>query len=166
MVIGITGPIAAGKSTLVKKFKFYHFDCDVECKRIAKEHEKEIEEIFKRYGYTELNNEKISKIIFSNKIIYDEYTNFVYDILRSDFLKACEVNKDIIIDGVNLYIFKDLLDEVIYVSVNPIIRFIRLIKRDIKKHTFMNLLRKYFKQVGLFSYYKNWEIPVLIFKGE
>lgn len=170
MIIGITGPIASGKSTLtsnlLKSKKFYHFDGDVECKRIAIEQKENVNKIFEKYGYSNLTNGEVSKVIFSNSEIYKEYTDYIYSFLIEDFKKVRKEHTDVIVDGINLFILRDSLDILLYIKVNPIIRFIRMIKRDHKKHSIFNLIKKFKKQKGLFNSYRGWDIPVIIVRSD
>ena len=99
VIIGITGGIGSGKSTFSKeaiKRKFKLIDSDQDVSYIYKNPKKEFLDYLKKIGLGEsvrnknINKQKISKIIFSQKKIRLKLENYIFKKVRknrSDFIK-------------------------------------------------------------------------------
>lgn len=92
-IIGLTGGIGSGKTSILKEFKTLGIPCyqaDLEAKRLMEESEELIGHITKLFGlssYKEnrLNREFITSIVFNNPDALKQLTNVVHPAVEKDF---------------------------------------------------------------------------------
>lgn len=99
MIIGLTGGIGAGKSTLTNLYDNIVFDCDAQIHKLYKE--PEILEIFrKKYPVIRDNEQNLrkifSEIITKNPGELDRIGEMMMQFLEEDFNTFC-LNKDLVI---------------------------------------------------------------------
>ena len=95
MIVGLTGGIGSGKTTVAKLFHKLGvpiYVSDIEAKRIMITNEKVITEIKKLLGdeayndENELNRSYISEKVFKNKSLLNELNSIVHPAVAEDFL--------------------------------------------------------------------------------
>ena len=101
-IIGITGGIASGKSTLSKVLSnkgFKVHDSDFQVKKIYEQPTKKFLEYLKKIGLSKavkenaINKNYISAIIFSNPIIKKKLEEFIFQIVRKERQKFITLEK-------------------------------------------------------------------------
>ncbi|MGL5124277.1 MAG: dephospho-CoA kinase [Fusobacteriaceae bacterium] len=147
MILGITGGIASGKSTVsnfLKELGIEVLDADVLSREIIKENEKALLNIFgseifiKKKKENIINRKKIREIVFNNKKKLELLNNLIHPKIIEKFenrkkLSREEKNKDIIVFDIPLLFEKNLeylCDYILTIYVEKNIQIERIIKRD------------------------------------
>ena len=160
-IIGIAGGTASGKTTIAKRLKVLAEpygkvamlrldDYYKDMKHLTLEQRRQINFDHPDSYDIELLIDHINKLLNNqpiNKPIYD----FVYSI-RSDETETIEPSDLIIVEGILIFCFKELLDLFdmkIFVDTPDDIRFIRRLKRDIEKRgrTIESVVNQYYSTV-------------------
>ena len=143
MIVGLTGGIASGKTTVSKIFKELGakiIDADIKAKEISQREDivSEIKNIFGNKildGNGEINRNKIKEIVFSDKEKLKMLNNLIHPKVMEEFKKIKENadKNDIIIFDIPL-LFETGMDKVcdkimlVFVDINTQIK--RMIERD------------------------------------
>ena len=143
MVVGLTGGIGSGKSTVLNFFKEFGipvFIADTEAKKIMntnKDLREGVISLFGELAYINnvLNREYIASIVFNEKEKLKALNNLVHPQVRIEFEKFKKNNKNEIIIYEAAILFESggdkNCDYIITVVVNSEERIKRLIKRDL-----------------------------------
>ncbi len=142
-LLGITGGIGSGKSTISKIFevlgvKIYQSD-DI-AKYLMENDNKLISSIINSFGEESYIDGKINKEYISKNVFYDKeklkiINNLVHPVVINDFKKWCLINKNekiLIKEAALLFESKSYkeLDFIIYVYAEKKLRISRILKRD------------------------------------
>ncbi|HOJ66830.1 MAG TPA: dephospho-CoA kinase [Paludibacteraceae bacterium] len=143
LIVGITGGIGSGKSTLSNKLRaegYQVYDCDKEAKKLQNEHpviREKIRELFGEDIYTEsgLDRKKVADIVFQNRDLLDQLNKIVHPFVREDFLKWVGqyiTEKFLFMESAILFEsgFIDMVDKVILMTASEDVRIRRVVKRD------------------------------------
>ncbi len=143
MIIGITGGIASGKSTLSNLLKAHGFpvyDSDLEARRLQNEHPEIISQTKALFGddiYVDgqLNRPAVATLVFQNPELLKKLTDIVHPVVKAEFLqwtRQFKPNKLIFIESAILFEanFDKLVDKVILLTVSGEIRIQRVMERD------------------------------------
>ena len=143
LIIGITGGIGSGKTTLSKSLReagYEVYDSDLEARRLQNENpeiRKGLMELFGTDIYTQegLNRPKLAEIVFSDQSLLFKLNAIVHPVIRLDFenwvmqrqqLKFVFVESAIMIESG----FSKLVNKIILVTAAEQLRIERVIKRD------------------------------------
>lgn len=143
MIVGLTGGIASGKSTvssLFKEFGIKIVDADLTAKKIS-ERAEVIDEVVKVFGREILSDEgnidraKLKEIVFSDKNKLSQLNGIIHPKVREEFKKIKEnaSKNDIIIFDVPLLFetgMDKICDTVVLVYVNRELQIKRMLERD------------------------------------
>lgn len=143
MIIGLTGGIASGKSTVSKIFRELGaeiIDADIKAKEIS-EREDVIKEIGNIFGKEVINSEgkidrlKIKEIVFNNKEKLKKLNDLIHPKVMEEFKKIKENTgkNDIIIFDVPLLFesgMDKMCDKIILVFTDKKIQIKRMLERD------------------------------------
>lgn len=145
-VVGLTGGIASGKSTVsnqIKEFGIPIIDADKIAREIVKPDSKILNEIALEFGSDilskdgTLNRKKLGGIVFNDPFMLEKLNNITHPVIRKEILlaisrlresgeKICVVDAAILIEGK----FTDLVDYIILIYVDVKNQISRLISRD------------------------------------
>ncbi|MFC1768975.1 dephospho-CoA kinase [Nanoarchaeota archaeon] len=143
MIIGLTGNIGSGKSTIAKMFEekgFLVINLDDVGRDILKKGNEVYEEVKKEFGDDildesgEINRKKLAEIVFSDGSRWAALCSISHPIVRARMIALIEENKgkNILFDasmlieaGVN-----DLVDKVIVVKIDASIRDERMMQKN------------------------------------
>jgi len=143
LIIGITGGIGSGKSTLSKLLRaegYSVYDTDLEARRLQNEHStmrKKLIDMFGKDIYSEqgLNRSALGKIVFAKPELLAKLTTIVHPLVLEDF-NNWVINrfpkKMLFIESAILYEsgFNKLVDKVILITADETTRIERVVKRD------------------------------------
>jgi len=143
LIIGITGGIGSGKSTLSHLLRaegYSVYDTDLEARRLQNEHSvmrKKMIDIFGKDIYTEqgLNRSALGKIVFGKPELLTKLNAIVHPLVMDDFNSWVSnrlPKKMLFIESAILYEsgFNKLVDKVILITASEAIRIARVVKRD------------------------------------
>ena len=143
LIIGITGGIGSGKSTLSKLLRaegYSVYDTDLEARRLQNEHStmrKKLMDMFGKDIYTEqgLNRSALGKIVFGKPELLEKLNTIVHPLVMDDFnswVSNRYPKKMLFVESAILYEsgFNKLVDKVILITADEAIRIERVIKRD------------------------------------
>jgi dephospho-CoA kinase len=143
LIVGITGGIGSGKSTLSNKLRaegYQVYDSDKEAKKLQNEHpviKEKIQHLFGGDVYTDsgLDRKKLADIVFLNRELLNQLNQIVHPFVREDFLKWVEqraTEKILFMESAILFEsgFKELVDKVILMTASEDVRIKRVVKRD------------------------------------
>ncbi len=147
MVIGLTGGIGSGKTTVLNMFKKYNipvYVTDIEAKKImntSKEVKTKIVELLGEESYVKgvLNRKYIASKVFKNKKVLKDLNNIVHPAVHKDFKSFVNFYKNadyIIYESAILFENENehLCDKIIVVTADDEERIKRVMRRDhIKK---------------------------------
>src|SRR3989338_3658843 len=146
MIIGITGTIGSGKTTVSNLFKKYGFkviNADELYHKISKPNKLIYKKIIKEFGNSivnsdkSINRDKLKKIVFSDDKKLKKLNLITHQIIISEIKKLIKKfkNKNIVVDAPLLLESdaKNLVDKIIVVRCDDKIRIERLLKKG--KHT-------------------------------
>ncbi len=155
ILIGITGNIGAGKSTIIKFLKNKDsaiIDLDKLGHQILKKEKikKDVVKLFGKYVLTknQLDRKKIGRIVFYNNDLLERYNKLIHPFLVKALQKEIKKlqkkkkYKYIIIDAALIYEMHidKLVDKIILVRTNKYISFFRLLrKKNISFRTFNHI---------------------------
>ena len=140
-VVGITGVIASGKSSVVnylKGHKYFVIDSDLIVKELYNK-KNVISKIAKTFGNSyiedgQINKKELGKLIFNNPLERQKLNDLIHPLVRCEIIKKIDNCADelIFVDIPLLYEagFSDLCDYVIVVYANELKNIERLIQRD------------------------------------
>lgn len=143
ILVGISGGIGSGKSTICKVFKLFGapvFEADVEAKKLMLSHHEirsGLIDLFGSHIYTQsgtLDRKKLAGIIFNDKLLLEKVNTLVHPVVRREFKNWAEqqshayvINEAAIMFETGLY---KSMDYTILVSAQKNERIKRVIKRD------------------------------------
>lgn len=143
LIIGITGGIGSGKSTLSHLLRaegYSVYDTDLEARRLQNEHtsmRKKMIDLFGKDIYTEngLNRSALGKIVFSKPELLTKLNAIVHPLVMEDFenwINNRLPKKMLFIESAILYEsgFNKLVDKVILITASEPVRIERVMKRD------------------------------------
>jgi len=144
LIIGITGGIGGGKSTLSEKLRaegYSVYDSDVEARRLQNENpiiKKQLVELFGEDIYTPqgLDRSSIAKLVFEKKESLAQLTAIVHPVVKEDFnnwIESHKTEKLLFIESAILFEsgINVLVDKVILMTASEAIRIARVMKRDV-----------------------------------
>ncbi|MBN2259565.1 MAG: dephospho-CoA kinase [Clostridiales bacterium] len=142
-VIGLTGNIASGKSTVsdyLKEKGFAVIDADKIAREVVEPGKVGLENIIEEFGDVilnedgSLNRKKMSELVFNNQMEMKKLNSILHPLIRMEILERIDYEKDsiIFIDAALLYEthLDELVDQVWFVSVDKEIQLRRLMERD------------------------------------
>ena len=142
IIVGLTGGIGSGKSTVINHFKELGVNCyqaDIEAKELMDSDQNLINKIQNSFGEdiyinSKLDRKKLASIVFRNKKKLDLLNSIVHPSVNKHFINYCKgLNDKYIIKEVAI-IFEtgtqDKFDKIILVKAPKEERVIRIIKRD------------------------------------
>lgn len=142
-IIGITGGIGSGKSTLserIRKAGYAVYDTDSAARRLQNESaeiRKKIIALFGAEAYTDnvLNRKYIAGIVFNQPELLRKLNEIVHPAIRADFKEWTQKNnseKMLFLECAILFQgeFQKLVDKIILVTAPQAIRVKRVMKRD------------------------------------
>jgi dephospho-CoA kinase len=142
-LLGITGGIGSGKSTVSKIFEVLDikiYQSDDMAKYLMENDNKLISSIINSFGEESYIDGKINKEYISKNVFYDKeklktINNLVHPVVINDFKKWCLINKNekiLIKEAALLFASKSYkeLDFIIYVYAEKKLRISRILKRD------------------------------------
>ena len=144
LIIGITGGIGGGKSTLAKILRekgYWVYDTDFEAKRLQNEDAEVCRQLSILFGseiYDEMGNldrKKLADLVFENKESLSKLSQIVHPAVRLDFSEWRKQHAD------EKYLFvesaimlesglHELVDKVVVVTAPEKVRIKRVVKRD------------------------------------
>jgi len=143
LIIGITGGIGSGKSTLSEKLRtegYSVYDSDVEARRLQNENpgiKSQLIELFGEEIFTPqgLNRSSLAKLVFGRKELLAKLNAIVHPVVKDDFKAWIENHKNenfLFIESAILFEsgFNVLVDKVILMTASMDIRLARVVKRD------------------------------------
>lgn len=143
LIVGITGGIGGGKSTLAEKLRiagYDVFDSDMEARKLQNEDPDIRRELMLLFGadvYNEdgLDRKKVAGIVFQNKELLQKLNEVVHPVLRKEFARWIgnhQSNKLLFVESAILFergMYR-LVDKVILMTAKEEIRIKRVMKRD------------------------------------
>lgn len=143
MIIGITGGIASGKSTLSNVLKAHGYpvyDSDLEARRLQNEHPVLVSQTKQLFGDNiyvdgELNRPAVAALVFEHPELLQKLTAIVHPIVQADFIqwtKQFNPHALIFIESAVLFEskFDQLVDKIVLLTVSEEIRIRRVMDRD------------------------------------
>ena len=144
MIIGITGGIGSGKSTIAKQLRemgYVVYDTDSEAKRLIVENaqvRQQIEQLFGKEVYKDgvYQTALVAQQVFSDKTLLARLNAIVHPAVKADIKKQISENKNqqnlFFVECAILYQagFDTLCDKVVAVTAPEAIRLQRVIARD------------------------------------
>jgi dephospho-CoA kinase len=144
MIVGVTGGIGSGKSTVVQFFESFKnvavYIADIEAKKlmhISAIIQQKIKESFGEEAYLNgnLNRKYLAEIVFKNKQKLLVLNGIIHPEVKKDFLNFCGKQKDkayVIYESALLFETQSntIFDKIICVSAPLEVRIDRVIKRD------------------------------------
>jgi len=143
LLIGITGGIGSGKTTLSELLRlegYKVYDSDVEARRLQNEHpliRKQLVELFGEDIYTSngLNRSALAKIVFGKSELLKQLNSVVHPIVLEDFkswIETHSTHKFLFMESAILFEsgLNSIVDKVILIVASEAIRIARVVKRD------------------------------------
>lgn len=143
MIIGITGGIGSGKSTLsalLQKHGYLVYDTDKEARRLQEEYKTLVQQIKSLFGENIYQDGKLNRLtvatqVFNNPELLQKLTALVHPVVKQDFIKwkRNHSGEDLIfIESAVLFEggFNLLTDKIILVTASEDIRIQRVMNRD------------------------------------
>ncbi|HEY5589701.1 MAG TPA: dephospho-CoA kinase [Paludibacter sp.] len=144
LIIGITGGIGSGKSTLSNKLRaegFFVYDSDVEARRLQNENPIIRKQLVKLFGdeiFTPqgLNRSALAKIVFGKHELLAQLNAIVHPVVREDLIKWIKSHNNeklLFVESAILFEsgFNVIVDKVILMTASEAVRLARVVKRDI-----------------------------------
>ena len=142
ILVGLTGGIGSGKSTVINHFKELGVNCyqaDKEAKKLMDSDQDLIKKIQSSFGdniyiNSKLDRKKLASIVFNNKEKLDLLNSLVHPAVNNHFISYCIGLKDVYIIKEVAIIFEtktqDKFDKIILVKAPKKERINRIINRD------------------------------------
>ena len=142
IIVGLTGGIGSGKSTVINHFKKLGVNCyqaDKEAKKLMDSDKGLIKEIKNSFGdeiyiNSKLDRKKLASIVFKNKKKLNLLNSIVHPVVNKHFANYCESQNNIYIVKEVAIIFEtgtqDKFDKIILVKAPKEERINRIINRD------------------------------------
>ncbi|MGM8215572.1 dephospho-CoA kinase [Bacillaceae bacterium W0354] len=146
LVIGLTGSIATGKSTISNMFKEWNYpvvDADKIAREVVEPGEAAYEKIVSYFGESILNSDrtidrkKLGHIVFNDKNERDQLNGIIHPEIRKEMLRQRDAFIEqkapaVVLDIPLLFESQlfDYVDKVLVVYVEPEVQLERLMKRD------------------------------------
>ena len=143
LIIGITGGIGSGKSTLSEKLRaegYLVYDSDLEARRLQNENpiiRKNLVELLgeKVYSNQGLNRPILAQLVFGNRELLSKLNLIVHPVVETDFknwIKKHIDQKYLFIESAILFEskFNQFVDKVIVITASEEVRIFRVMKRD------------------------------------
>ncbi|WP_054754267.1 dephospho-CoA kinase [Piscibacillus salipiscarius] len=146
VIIGLTGSIATGKSTVSKMFKEWEIpvvDADQIARNVVKPGEPAYEKIVEHFGEKVLyengmlNRKKLGEIVFNDEEERKRLNSFIHPEIRKEMIRQRESHvangePAVVLDIPLLFESKlfDYVDKVLVVYVEPEVQLERLMERD------------------------------------
>ena len=145
MIIGLTGSIASGKSTIAEMIRAYEIpivDGDVIARQVVEKGSPTLQKIVDAFGVTvltedgELNRPKLGEIIFSNEEKRQLLNSIIHPAIREEMLRKRDAyvaeGKHVVMDIPLLFESKlqHFVEKILVVTVSPEVQLERLMKRN------------------------------------
>ena len=143
MLVGITGGIGSGKTTLSNLFRaagYLVYDSDLEARRLQNEHpivREQIQALFGEAIYTPmgLNRPALALLVFADRELLLKLNAIVHPVVKADILnwKLKNANQELLfLESAILFEsgFNTLVDKVLLVTASEEIRMARILRRD------------------------------------
>lgn len=143
LIIGITGGIGSGKTTLSENLRlegYLVYDSDLEARRLQNEHpliRQQLTQLFGEEIYTSqgLNRFALAKIVFAKQELLLKLNEIVHPIIKEDFKNWIELHSShplLFMESAILFEsgFNSLVDKVVLMVASDMVRINRVIKRD------------------------------------
>jgi len=143
LIIGITGGIGSGKTTLSKSLRevsYEVYDSDLEARRLQNENSeivKGLKELFGSEIYTSqgLDRPRLAEIVFADQSLLLQLNAIVHPVIRLDFenwVKQLSDRKFVFVESAIMFEsgFSKLVNKTILVTASEQLRIERVIKRD------------------------------------
>ncbi len=143
MLVGITGGIGSGKTTLSNLFRakgYLVYDSDLEARRLQNEHpqiKEQIQALFGESIYTPqgLNRAELAVLVFGNHDLLSKLNDIVHPIVKEDIVrwKLMHIQESILFVESAILLesgFDSLVDKVLLVTASEELRMSRVIRRD------------------------------------
>jgi len=142
-IIGITGGIGSGKSTVCKVFKLLGvplFEADVVAGKLINSNSEIRNELVQLFGKdiysadNKLNRKKLAELIFNNDVLLEKVNNIVHPAVRSEFMNWIKQQKQAYVIHEAAILFESgfykMMDFTILVSAPEEMRIERVVKRN------------------------------------
>ena len=142
-IVGITGGIGGGKSTLSKLLLaegFQVYNTDMEARRLQNESPVIRNNLIELFGTevfdgAELNRKYLANIVFNSPELLQQLNAIVHPVVKKDFLKWSEqfsAESYVFMECAILFEggFNSLVDKIILVTASEEVRIARVVKRD------------------------------------
>ena len=143
MIVGITGGIGGGKSTLsdlLREKGFFVYDTDFEAKRLQSEHPEIRQRLIDLFGENiyvdqQLDRKKLADIVFKNSGLLSGLNKIIHPFVRKDFTEwKCKHSNEKYLFVESAIMFESGLynemDKIIVVTAPENVRIERVMKRD------------------------------------
>ena len=145
MIIGLTGSIASGKSTIAEMIRAYDIpivDGDVIARQVVEKGSPTLQKIVESFGQDvltedgELNRPKLGEIIFSNNVKRQQLNSIMHPAIREEMLRKRDAyvaeGKHVVMDIPLLFESKlqHFVEKILVVTVSPELQLERLMKRN------------------------------------
>lgn len=143
LIIGITGGIGGGKSTLSAKLRaegYDVYDTDIRAKVLQNEHPELVRQLKALFGDTIYNAEgldraALARIVFGNKDLLQQLNKLVHPFVREDFnswVVAHAKQKLLFVESAIMFEsgLSELMDKIILMTASESVRIHRVVKRD------------------------------------
>lgn len=143
LIVGITGGIGSGKSTLSKHLRaegFFVFDTDQKARQLQNEHievKSQMQELFGKEIYTSegLNRPALAKIVFDKKELLASLNKIIHPYVRksfNDWIAEHKSEKFLFVESAIMFEsgLVNFVDKVVLMTASEETRIARVVKRD------------------------------------
>lgn len=143
IIIGITGGIGSGKSTLSERLReigYSVYDSDLEARRLQNEHPEIQDQLIELFGediYNDqgLNRPVLAKLVFGKPELLGKLNAIVHPVVHTDFMNWIQKHNAenlLFMESAILFEsgFNKMVDKVIVMTASENIRIARVVKRD------------------------------------
>ena len=143
IIIGITGGIGSGKSTLSERLReigYSVYDSDLEARRLQNEHPEIQDQLIELFGediYNDqgLNRPVLAKLVFGKPELLGKLNTIVHPVVHTDFMNWIQKHNAenlLFMESAILFEsgFNKMVDKVIVMTASENIRIARVVKRD------------------------------------
>ena len=143
IIIGITGGIGSGKSTLSERLReigYSVYDSDLEARRLQNEHPEIQDQLIELFGediYNDqgLNRPVLAKLVFGKPELLSKLNGIVHPVVHTDFMNWIQSHSAenlLFMESAILFEsgFNKMVDKVIVMTASEDIRIARVMKRD------------------------------------